>query len=101
MLLNDSLQDDLRSELRTQVLECLAQRRNREIVLESRLGHVCFALNTQYPLQITFFCTGNDHVAEGRTEPRPPAAGSRLQSGLSNFIAQPKTQGAAAVGSGD
>jgi len=34
-----------------------------------------------------------------KTEPRPPAADSRLQSGLSNFITQPKSQGAVAAGS--
>src|ERR1039458_6168598 len=39
-------------------------------------------------------------VAErSKAEPRPPAAGSGLQSGLSNFISQPKSQGAVAVGS--
>jgi hypothetical protein len=31
-------------------------------------------------------------------QPRPLAAGSRLQSGLSHFITQPKTEGAVAVG---
>ena len=34
-----------------------------------------------------------------QAQPQPLAAGSRLQSGLSIFIAQSKTQGAVAVGS--